>query len=421
MGQFNQSGKQFTFNGDPAIYVRISLDQGMGELALDRQEKECRDRARRDGVEIPEGRVYSDLSISAADARKTRPAYNRLLADMHAGLVGRVYVWDLDRLTRQPGQLDEWVKLAEGGACHVVEAHGMDIDLSQPGGLLIARIRVAVAENESKHKDELTKDVPTLPRPSYRAAVEWNARHPDRPPHELPAEQPWNPSAVLKMLRNPRYAGFATYIPTEVGKGGDRSAPWHSQRVRDERTGEWVRGQWETIVDVETWERVQRILDDPDRRPKISGKAPACARSGRRPRCRPSCGRCRRRRRSARPTSRRGAAWSTSCATCTSPRPTARRTHAASRAVSRSTPPRRSSFGGKRGSRPRRHDGGSSAPVWGTWRRGRALRSPIHVSKREHHQVERPLLNYVQSFSREVRRAETRFFPRLFLTVSPLL
>lgn len=319
--------------------MRISLDQGMGELALDHQEKECRDRAARDGVEVRQERVYSDLSISAADALKRRPAYERLLADVRAGEVGRVYVWDLDRLTRQPGQLDEWVKLAEAGRCHVVEAHGMDIDLSQPSGLLIARIRVAVAENESKHKgerqraanrqrarigrvpvgnrptgythtgevieeeagavravfaaflagaslkaiaralsgerDELTAGVPTLPRPSYRAAVEWNERHPDRPPYELPAEQPWNSSAVLKMLRNPRYAGFTTYIPTEVGKNGDKSAPWRNRRVRDEGTGEWARGQWEPIVPAEDWERVQAVLDDPDRRPKISGKGPA--------------------------------------------------------------------------------------------------------------------------------------------------
>ncbi len=306
----------------------------MGELALDRQEKECRERAARDGLEIKSRRVYSDLSISAADARKTRPAYNRLLEDVRAGEIGRVYVWDLDRLTRQPGQLDVWVKLAESGTCHVVEAHGMDIDLSQPGGLLIARIRVAVAENESKHKgerqraanrqraqtgrvpignrptgydfkgnvienearavravfdaflagaslkaiaralsgskDELTANVPTLPRPSYRAAVEWNERHPDRTPRKPPAEQPWNSASVLKMLRNPRYAGFATYIPAEVGKSGNKSAPWHNQRVRDERTGEWVRGQWEAIVEEESWERVRRILEDPARKIKIT-------------------------------------------------------------------------------------------------------------------------------------------------------
>lgn len=334
MGQSNKSKTNNTIEKTAAIYVRISLDQGYGEMALDRQEKECRQRAARDEVEVPADRVYSDLSISAADARKTRPAYDRLLSDVRAGLIDRVYVWDLDRLTRQPKQLGDWVEFAEQGLCHIVEAHGMDLDLSTPGGLLVARIRVAVAENESKHKgerqraamrqraelgivpmgnrptgythagevieheaaavravfdaflagaslksiaralsgekEELTGDVPTLPRPSWTAAVEWNERHPDREQHELPPEQPWNSSAVLKMLRNPRYAGFATYIPTEMGKNGSKTAKWHNRRVRDPRTGEWVRGQWEPIVDDETWERAQRILDDPARKIKVA-------------------------------------------------------------------------------------------------------------------------------------------------------
>lgn len=335
MGQSNKSRNNDTAAKKTAsIYVRISLDQGYGEMALDRQEKECRQRAARDEVEVPADRVYSDLSISAADARKTRPAYDRLLSDVRAGLIDRVYVWDLDRLTRQPKQLGDWVEFAEQGLCHIVEAHGMDLDLSTPGGLLVARIRVAVAENESKHKgerqraamrqraelgivpignrptgythagevieheaaavravfgaflagaslksiaralsgekEELTGDIPILPRPSWTAAVEWNERHPDREQHELPPEQPWNSSAVLKMLRNPRYAGFATYIPTEMGKNGNKTAKWHNRRVRDPRTGEWVRGRWEAIVDEETWERAQRILDDPARRVKVA-------------------------------------------------------------------------------------------------------------------------------------------------------
>lgn len=334
MGQSNKSKTNDTVEKTAAIYVRISLDQGYGEMALDRQETECRQRAARDGVEVSADRVYADLSISAADAKKNRPAYNRLLKDVKAGVIGRVYVWDLDRLTRQPGQLDQWVKLAKAGLCHVVEAQGMDLDLSRSGDLLVARIRVAVAENESQHKGErqraamrqraqlgivpvgnrptgysrkgevieheaeavravfdaflagaslksiaralsgekegLTGDIPTLPRPSWTATVEWNERHPDREPHELPAKQPWCSSAVLKMLRNPRYAGFATYIPTEMGKNGDKSAKWHNRRVRDTKTGEWVRGQWEPIVDDGTWERAQRILDDPARKIKVA-------------------------------------------------------------------------------------------------------------------------------------------------------
>lgn len=136
-----------------AIYTRISLDLGFDELAVERQETECRRRAGQDGIEIPPDRVYVDISKSAYKKVK-RPAYERLLADVYAGEVNRVYVWDLDRLTRQPVQMNEWIELADAGACFVVEAHGLELDLTKPGQILIARIRTDVAENESRHKGE---------------------------------------------------------------------------------------------------------------------------------------------------------------------------------------------------------------------------------------------------------------------------
>lgn len=45
-----------------AIYTRISLDLGFDELAVERQETECRRRAGQDGIEIPPDRVYVDIS-----------------------------------------------------------------------------------------------------------------------------------------------------------------------------------------------------------------------------------------------------------------------------------------------------------------------------------------------------------------------
>lgn len=137
-----------------AIYVRISLDQGNGEMALDRQEQECRLCAFRGGVLISDDMIYRDLSVSAADRHKTREQYNRLLGDIEKGLVRTVYVWDLDRLTRQPDQLGKWITFAEDGICHIVEVRGMKYDLRIPGDVMNARIRVAVAEHESRHKGE---------------------------------------------------------------------------------------------------------------------------------------------------------------------------------------------------------------------------------------------------------------------------
>lgn len=111
----------------------------------------------------------------------------------------------------------------------------------------------------------------------------------------MPEDKGWNASTVLKMLRNPRYAGFSTYTTKpkvrkyhftkdgqmilNTAEPEERRRAWYGERVRDERTGEWVRGQWEPIVDEETWERVQAVLDDPGRRPKVAGKGGKTART----------------------------------------------------------------------------------------------------------------------------------------------
>lgn len=77
---------------DAAIYVRVSTGQGTGKLAIGRREKKCRERAERDGVEVRPERVCRDLDASAAGLDQNRSAYDRLLADVRAGEIERVYV-----------------------------------------------------------------------------------------------------------------------------------------------------------------------------------------------------------------------------------------------------------------------------------------------------------------------------------------
>lgn len=179
------STQQQSQRREAAIYVRISLDRGygsfndgqtFGEMALDRQEEECRERAKRDGYEIT--RVYRDLSRSASDERKNkkREGYNQLLADARAGEVRRVYVWDFDRLTRQPDQLNEWINLADDKKCYIVEASGLCYDLSDSQTRFNARVRLAVAENEVRHKGDRQRAAAR--QRAHRGMVQPQARRP---------------------------------------------------------------------------------------------------------------------------------------------------------------------------------------------------------------------------------------------------
>ena len=97
-----------------AIYLRISLDREMDGLAIDRQREDCEKLAQFRGWEIVE--TYVDQSISASDKTKKRPAYLRMVADYEAGLLDAIVCYDLDRLARQPRELEDWIDRAESRA-----------------------------------------------------------------------------------------------------------------------------------------------------------------------------------------------------------------------------------------------------------------------------------------------------------------
>ena len=97
-----------------AIYLRISLDREMDGLAIDRQREDCEKLAQFRGWEIVE--TYVDQSISASDKTKKRPAYLRMVADYEAGLLDAIVCYDLDRLARQPRELEDWIDRAESVA-----------------------------------------------------------------------------------------------------------------------------------------------------------------------------------------------------------------------------------------------------------------------------------------------------------------
>ncbi|WP_321779719.1 recombinase family protein [Schaalia cardiffensis] len=132
-----------------AIYLRISLDREMDGLAIDRQREDCEKLAQFRGWEIVE--TYVDQSISASGKTKKRPAYLRMVQDYEAGLIDAIVVYDLDRLTRQPRELEDWIDRAESRGLLLVTANG-DADLATDGGRMYARIKAAVARNEVERK-----------------------------------------------------------------------------------------------------------------------------------------------------------------------------------------------------------------------------------------------------------------------------
>lgn len=283
------------------IYLRVSLDQTGEGLAVERQREDCEKIARDRGWEVVD--VYTDNSVSAYSKVKQRPTYDRMVADFKAGHFNALITWDLDRLTRQPRQLEDWIDAAESRGLRMVTANG-EADLQTDGGRMYARIKAAVARAEMERKGarqsraqqqraskgrpprgiratgytldgEVIEHEATAVREIYEAfatgtslkalaaalsGAEQTVREPgDRnkvqslPPSvpTLPTRsgRPWNPTSVLGILRNPRYAGWSMF---------------EGEIVRD-NSGAPIQGQWEAIVPDGLWLAVQQRLDDPER------------------------------------------------------------------------------------------------------------------------------------------------------------
>ena len=258
------------------IYLRQSLDSSGDQLAVQRQRHACHQIATLRGWTVVA--EYTDNSISASDSRKARPDYNRMVTAYANGEFEALLCWDLDRLTRQPRQLEDWIDAAVERGLLLVTANG-EADLSTDGGRMYARIKASVARGEVERKSarqklaaaqraELGKP-PLGPRltgytssgvvvpaeaaivtqvfdrfssgDSLRSVAEWLTEQ------GVPTRRGgsrWNPSSVSAMLKNPRYAGRAVYEGQETGQ----------------------LGSWTPIVSNEVFEIVRATLADPRRK-----------------------------------------------------------------------------------------------------------------------------------------------------------
>lgn len=294
-----------------AVYLRVSLDATGEGLAVDRQRELCLSIVAARGWEM--AGEYVDNSISATDAKKSRPGYNRLTADLDAGRFDALVCYDLDRLTRQPRQLEDWIDAADRGALALVTANG-EADLTTDSGRLFARIKLAVARSEVERKSVRQRDAAKqrseIGRPPLGVRLTGYTPKGELVPDEAEVVRQvfdrflagtplraiartlteagtttrrgkaWNPSTIRTILTNPRYAGRAVYQGQETGK----------------------RGAWTPIVTDEDYDAVQALLRDHGRRTQTTTERkhlgsglylcgvceePVSAWSGDRYRCRP--------------------------------------------------------------------------------------------------------------------------------------
>jgi hypothetical protein len=209
-----------------------------------------------------------------------------MLADIADDRVAAVACWDLDRLHRQPRELEDFIDLADTKHLKLATVTG-DCDLSSDNGRLYARIKGAVGKSETERKSarqrRAAQQKAEKGNPQWRSAFgylpytgakEDDTGHRDLDPVAAPLVndaytmilnrcslgdiaamlneekafglkgRPWTHSTVSLFLRKPRNAGLRDYGGEIVGTG-----------------------TWPALVDENTWRAVQSILNQDDRKP----------------------------------------------------------------------------------------------------------------------------------------------------------
>lgn len=259
-----------------AIYLRMSKSKG--EAKIDAQESMCRRLAEAHGLDVV--KVYVDDGISAYTGAD-RPGWADLLSDVQAGQFDVLLAQSEDRFTRQVGEKETLSMLcvASGVIWHTVNDGATDPATAD--GAFFSTLRAALARMESQRKaerqrqsneehalkggvqrggvrpfgylaDKMTPDPAEAPliqqayadlisgaRTLSRIRTDWNAAG-----ITTTSGKPWDLPKVEKVLRRPRNAGYVQ----SAGK------------VLPD-----VRGQWESIIDEESYRAALAILDNPKR------------------------------------------------------------------------------------------------------------------------------------------------------------
>jgi DNA invertase Pin-like site-specific DNA recombinase len=258
-----------------AVYARISSDPTGDHLGVSRQVADCRVLAERRGWPIAE--VYIDDDRSAYSG-KPRPEYRRMLDDIRAGSRDAVVVWHLDRLHRQPKELEEFFEVCDAARLTALASVTGDTDLSSHDGRFLARILGAVARKESDDKSR------RITRKHLELAQAGRATGGGARPFGYRADRRTVEPAEAVLIREAAERILAGESLRSLG------TDWNARGIRAVGGGEWsvqvlrrmllsarlsgqrsyhgeiiATGDWEAILTPEQTKRLRAVLGNPAR------------------------------------------------------------------------------------------------------------------------------------------------------------
>lgn len=250
-------------------YCRISSDPTGHEAGVERQHLDTDRLAEDRGWTVVERIVDNDRSASQYATRR-REGWARVMEMIERGEVDALVAYDLDRLTRQPTELERLITAADHGLA-VATATGQ-LDLSSTGGKLVGRMLCNVAAHEADRVRDRMKA--KLRHDAENGKPHW-ARRPfgyTRAGEVVADEAEWIRTMSRWILENGTSATMVAKRLNEAGVQQASGCPWQgagvkmvlmSPRTMGMRTyNNKVVGKatWPAILDEETWRATSAAL-----------------------------------------------------------------------------------------------------------------------------------------------------------------
>jgi DNA invertase Pin-like site-specific DNA recombinase len=280
------------------IYARASKDPKEQKISVDRQLKLCSERAQQLWPDA-EIKPFRDDGITAADPGVHRPGFAGFLSEVRAARQGEIVgdvVNEQSRLTRQGnGAWDDLVvTLTKAGVTKVETLRAGPVSV-EPGDRLVGRLLAVIdaeevertkARVQAAHRELFKEGRPSGRAPfGYMRGKDADGRTTFVPD---PVEGPlvthvfdWliEGYAISVIVDRLNASGVPPRAQSWTYKDGRQVTGWKANAVRKLLQGPTVAGlrghtdadgvlhtvpgRWEALVDVDKWERVQRMLGQP--------------------------------------------------------------------------------------------------------------------------------------------------------------
>ena len=273
-------------------YRRISDDREGLELGVQRQDEDLDALAAQLGITIVGDYCDNDISASTR-SRKTRPEYERMVADAKAGKFDVILAYTSKRLTRRPREHEDLIELGEKHGVQFRYVRSPSFDLNTANGRMVARILAAADANESEEMAE------RVARKHRQLAEDGKEKGGGSRPfgYETSRKEIRESEAALireatrRILDEGASLGGIVSdwrrrgIPTVTGAQWTKvvlrrmlvsariSGRREHNRVRDIGTITNLNAEWPAIISAEASDRLRELLTDPARQTNFAGSA----------------------------------------------------------------------------------------------------------------------------------------------------